>query len=250
MSPTVDRQPPYMQITDHYRRQIQDGDLAEGDRLPSVISIAEEWNVAHATAAKAISQLQVEGLILTSPRGSFVAGAGAKATSPQDRMLRARRTGSTANGSETHRVNVAEIVKPPTYVAELFALEQGEQVVRREWVTIEDTALTALTVTWHPAELADPDQVDALLYTTSSSVGTMLADLEQAVGPITRAQDFMHARSADAREAHALGLPVGAPILAGTWLAWAGDRLVEYGEYCLPPRHTLTYSYEVGGADV
>jgi GntR family transcriptional regulator len=243
MSPTVDRQPPYMQITDHYRRQIQDGDLAEGDRLPSVIAIADEWNVAHATAAKAISQLQVEGLVLTSPRGSFVASAGAKATSPQDRMLRAQRTGSTANGSETHHVNVAEVVKPPTYVAELFALEPGETVVRREWVTIEDKALTTLTVTWYPAELAD--DIDDLFSTGSGYVGPMLYKLQQTTGKITRAQDFMHARGADAREAHALGLPVGAPILAGTWLAWAGDRLVEYGEYCLPPRHTLTYSYDV-----
>jgi GntR family transcriptional regulator len=232
-----------MQITDHYRRQIQDGDLAEGARLPSVAAIADEWNVAHATAAKSISQLQVEGLIITSPRGSFVAGTGAKATSPQDRIARARRTGSTSSAGETHHINAAEIVTPPAYVAELFALEPGDPVVRREWVTVDGKALTTLTVTWYPAELAG--RVPDLMSTASSSVGVMLGQLENAAGPVTRAQDFMHARGADAREAHALGLPIGAPILAGTWLAWAGDRLVEYGEYCLPPRHTLTYSYDV-----
>jgi GntR family transcriptional regulator len=242
MPPRIDRSPPYMQITDHYRRQIQDGGLAEGDRVPSVAAIAQDWGVAHATAAKAIAQLQVESLVVTSPRGSFVAGSGAKATSPQNRIARARRGGSTAAVSEIHHVSAAEIVSAPTYVAELFALEPGERVVRREWVTIEDKCLRALTVTWHPAELAERVP---LLSTEQSSVGLMLGHLEQFAGKVTRGQDFVHARAADAREASALGIPIGSPILAGTWLSWSGDRLMEYGEYCLPQRHTLTYSYTV-----
>lgn len=243
MAPSVSRRPPYMQITDHYRRQIQDGDLTEGARLPSVATIAETWSVAHATAARAVAQLQVEGLIVTSPRGSFVAGSGAKATTPQDRLARARRSGSTAAAGEAHHVTAAEIVTPPTYVAELFSLEPGEQVVRREWVTLEDKTATTLTVTWYPADLAE--QVDDLLSTGSGYVGPMLYKLQQATGQVTRGQDFMHARAADTREASRLGLPIGSPILAGTWLAWSGERLVEYGEYCLPPRHTLTYTYDV-----
>ena len=234
-----------MQITDHYRQQIHDGDLAEGARLPPLTAIAKEWSVAHATAQKAIGQLQVEGLIITSPRGSFVAGAGAKATSPQYRIERSRRTGSTDANGEHHHINVAEIVEPPTYVADLFALEPDAQVVRREWITIENKTLRTLTVTWHPADLAET--VPTLLSTEQSSVGPLLRQIEEVTGPITRGRDYFHARGADAREASALGLPVGSAIAAGTWLAWSGDRLVEYGEYCLPPRHTLSYPYDVGG---
>jgi len=242
MAPHVRRTAPYMQITDHYRQKIADGEFAEGDRLPTVVDIASEWNVAHATAAKSIAQLQVEGLIMTSPRGSFVAGAESKATTPQDRFARARRTRSTASKGEHHHVNVAELVVAPTYVAELFGLEPGAQVIRREWVTIEDGSLRALTVTWYPAELAERAP---LLSMEQSTVGPMLRHLEQHYGKIERGRDFVHARGADAREASALGLPIGSPIAAVTWLAWRGERLMEYGESCLPPRHTLTYSYDV-----
>lgn len=244
MSPHVSRpSPPYMQITDHYRQLIQDGVLSEGDRLPPVAEVSKEWGVAHATAAKAVAQLQVEGLIITSPRGSFVAGKGAKATSPQSRLMRSRRTGSVSANGEAHHVNAAEIVVAPTYVAELFALDPGAEIIRREWVTIEDKTLRALTVTWHPAELAE--QVPDLLSTAPGVVGPLLSQIEAATGPITRGRDFVHARGSDAREASALGLPVGTAIAAGTWLAWSDDRLMEYGEYCLPPRHTLTYSYDL-----
>lgn len=246
MPPHISRPPPpYMQITDHYRQQIQDGELAEGARLPTVAAVAADWGVAHATAAKGMAQLQVEGLIVTSPRGSFVASGGANATSPQSRIERLRRTGSVSANGEQNHVNVAEIVKPPTYVAELFALEPDALVVRREWVTVENKSLRTLTVTWYPADLAE--QVPGLLSTEPSSVGPLLRQIEEVTGTITRGRDYFHARGADAREASALGLPVGTAIAAGTWLAWSGDRLVEYGEYCLPPRHTLSYPYDVGG---
>lgn len=248
MPPHLNRPPPpYMQITDHYRAQIQDGFLGEGIRLPSVAAIATEWNVAHATAAKAVAQLQVEGLITTSPRGSFVTAQGAKATTPRDRLTRAHRSGRTSSPRETHHVNAAELVVAPTYVAELFALEPGGRVVRREWVTVEDGNARDLTVTWYPAEFAEKAW---MLSTSPASVGGILRGVEAVAGPVTRGRDFMHARAADAREASALGLPIGSPILAGTWLAWAGDRLMEYGEYCLPPRHTLTYDYEVPDWDI
>lgn len=236
-----------MQITDHYRRQIHDGDLIEGARLPPLTAIAKEWGVAHATAQKAVGQLQVEGLIITSPRGSFVAGADAKATSPQYRIERSRRTGSIDANGEHHHVNIAEITEPPTYVADLFDLDPDVQVVRREWITIENKALRTLTVTWYPADLAE--QVPQLLSQENSSVGPLLRQIEEVTGSITRGRDYFHARGADAREASALGLPVGTAIAAGTWLAWSGERLVEYGEYCLPPRHTLSYPYDVGDTD-
>jgi GntR family transcriptional regulator len=245
VSPKVNRPvAPYMQVTDHFRRQIQDGSLCEGDRLPAVAAIARDWGVAHATAAKAVQQLQVEGLISTSPRGSFVAAKAARASSQYDRIMRARRTGSISSTDEHHTVAAAEVIDPPAYVADLLDLEPNEQVVRREWVSIENTALRALTVTWYPASLVD--QVPELLTKTNSSVDQLLHRLEQTLGPVAKGRDFYHARGADRREASALGLPVGSAILAGTWILWsAAGHLSEYGETCLPPRSTVSYPYEI-----
>jgi GntR family transcriptional regulator len=251
MSPRIERPAPaFMQVTDFYRRQIQDGTLPEGAKLPTVAAIEREWGIARATAARAISQLQVEGLIYTSPRGSFVAGQGAKALSPRDRLARYRSTGTLAGVHEHHRVTAAEVVSAPTYVAELFGIDLGGEVIRREFVTIENKSIRSLTVTWHPGDLAEllPD----LLARESSKIGLRLTQIEAVTGRVTHGRDFMHARGADARESSALGLPNGTSVQALTWL-WNADgdgdtRLVEYGEACLPPRHTLTYNY--AGDDV
>lgn len=247
--PRIERQPPpYMQITDHLRRLIVDGELAEGDQLPSVAKVAKEWSVAHATAARALSQLQVEGLITTTPsRGSFVAGKDSKANSPQDRIGRSHRIGTTAANGEHHHVRIADVRKAPAYVAELFDIDPDGTVVYREWVTVEHGQLRSLNVTWHPGELAE--QIPDLLEKESSKVGGVLAEVEKVTGKATRARDFYHGRGSDARESSALGLPVGTAILAMTWLVWAredgGDRLIEYGESCLPPRHTVSYPYDI-----
>ncbi|GAA0429659.1 TetR/AcrR family transcriptional regulator C-terminal domain-containing protein [Streptomyces luteireticuli] len=66
--------PPYQRIADDIRRRIAAGDLAPGDRIPSTRRIAQDWGVALATAARALTTLQQEGLIQARPRvGSVVA---------------------------------------------------------------------------------------------------------------------------------------------------------------------------------
>lgn len=246
MNPQLDRPaPPYAQIADRYRQQIHDGALAEGQRLPPVLEIARDFGVSAATAAKAMAQLQVEGLIWSSPRGSWVAGAGAKATSPQTRVYRSREPDrTTAATGETYEITAVELVTAPAYVSELLGLDDPPEVIRREWVTSEDKTPRALTVTWYPAELSR--HVTPLLSRQPEDVGPMLSHIEAVTGPAARGRDYMHARGADHREASALRVPVGTAILAGTWLLWAEDgSLIEYGEYVLPPRHTLSYPYEV-----
>lgn len=248
MTPRIERSdPPYVQITDYFRQQIQDGRLPDGAKLPPIAEIAKTWSVAHATAAKAVSQLQVEALITSSPRGSFVSGKATKASTTYDRLMRARRAGNLDAAGEHHRVTAAESIEAPTYVAELLDLEPGAQVIRREFATIADGSVRALTVTWYPVSLAD--EVPDLLSRENSKVGTLLTSIEEVTGKVTKGRDFHHARGADAREASTLGLPVGAAILASAWLLWAatedGDRLVEYGEACLPSRATISYPYEI-----
>lgn len=247
--PRIERQPPpYAQITDHYRRMIIDGTLTEGAPVPSVTKVAKEWKVAHATAARAMSQLQVEGLITSSTKGSFVAARDARASSPQDRISRSHRIGTTDAADEKHTLRAAAVVPAPAYVAELFDVPPGSEVVRREWTTGEDIDHPrSLTVTWHPAAFVP--QVPDLLDMDPSKVGTLLSRIEAVAGKAKRARDFYHGRGADARESTALKLPVGAAILAMTWLVWseeAGeDRLIEYGESCIPPRHTVSYPYDI-----
>ncbi|SEH00403.1 regulatory protein, tetR family [Nonomuraea solani] len=56
------------------RQRIADGRLRPGDRVPSTRQLARDWGVALATAAKALTLLAQEGVVVAEPRvGTIVA---------------------------------------------------------------------------------------------------------------------------------------------------------------------------------
>jgi GntR family transcriptional regulator len=65
--------PPWQQLADLLRKQITSGELAPGDRLPSIMKLSEEHKLAPVTVRKAIVQLQREGLVESQTGwGTFV----------------------------------------------------------------------------------------------------------------------------------------------------------------------------------
>jgi GntR family transcriptional regulator len=64
---------PWRQIAQIFRDRIATGELTPGDRLPSIRSISQEYEVATTTAQKVLEALRDEGLVVTSPMGTFVA---------------------------------------------------------------------------------------------------------------------------------------------------------------------------------
>jgi GntR family transcriptional regulator len=67
---------PWRQLAGLLRESIESGELAPGARLPSIASLAQEHELAVTTVQKAIQALKDEGLIVTSPMGTFVAREG------------------------------------------------------------------------------------------------------------------------------------------------------------------------------
>jgi DNA-binding GntR family transcriptional regulator len=66
--------PPYRQLAAIIRGQIESGELARGQQLPSVIKLAEQYDVAVPTVRKAITLLKAEGLVTgVAGYGTFVA---------------------------------------------------------------------------------------------------------------------------------------------------------------------------------
>jgi GntR family transcriptional regulator len=55
--------PPWEQLASILRSKIQAGELQPGDRIPSVLGLAEEYRLARGTVTKALDQLKREGLI-------------------------------------------------------------------------------------------------------------------------------------------------------------------------------------------
>ena len=59
---------PYQQIEEQIRAAIQRGDLAPGTPLPTVRQLADDLNVAPNTVARAYSDLQNDGWVLSEGR--------------------------------------------------------------------------------------------------------------------------------------------------------------------------------------
>jgi GntR family transcriptional regulator len=232
------------QITEHYRQLVRDGQLKPGDRLPSSRLLAEEHDVSEPTARAVLSALRVGGYTVTTQRGSYVAPRPSVANSPQDRLRRAVRIGTTTADTETQHVTAAELIEAPTYIAEIYDLEPGDQVVRREYVIRTGDHVTALHVDWYPATFAV--HVPALLSKGERTGGELLTAIEQATGrTVSHGRDAVRGRSADTREARLMEIEVGAAILAGAH-AWSdNDGLIVYGEWCLPSNMEIGFVYEL-----
>ncbi|HSF36200.1 MAG TPA: GntR family transcriptional regulator [Nocardioides sp.] len=69
--------PPFEQVREAIRGQVDSGELEPGFRLPPVRSLATELDLAANTVARAYKELEALGVVETRGRaGTFVAGAG------------------------------------------------------------------------------------------------------------------------------------------------------------------------------
>jgi len=84
-----DARPIYAQIVAHYRRQITEGILRAGERMPSVRELAAELAINPNTIQRAYRELEMEGWIASvSGKGSFVCGVPAEAEQNDRDLLR------------------------------------------------------------------------------------------------------------------------------------------------------------------
>lgn len=72
-----DPRPPYVQVADALRTEIQSGRYAPGQKLPSVRALAERFSVAPMTLTGALRMLKDEGVVSSvHGRGTFVREGG------------------------------------------------------------------------------------------------------------------------------------------------------------------------------
>lgn len=72
-------QPRWRQVHEIIKARIVTGEYQPGERIPSLIALVEEFEIANVTAQKVMRALRQDGLIRTEPgMGSFV-------TTPEER---------------------------------------------------------------------------------------------------------------------------------------------------------------------
>jgi len=234
----LERDAPYVQIIEHYRKLIASGQLRDGDMLPSGREIAAEFGVSIATAAKVATGLQALGLVTPRP------GAGTVVTAPRPPADRAQGgpivitladRGPARAGHNAH-VLEAGLVQAPQAVARQLGAGPLAQVIRRRQAAVRDGATAAVLTSWYPASLAET--CPALL--DNSLPGDQISAYRPAWG-----QDWLSARPPTSAEARQFGIKRGSPVLVAHSRRFdAADTVIEYAELIARADIRVEYRYE------
>ena len=197
--------PLYIQLADLFRQRIVKGIWQEGEKLPSLEKLGEEFQVARVTVRQAIDRLTRDGLV--SPqrgRGTFVTGA------PQDnRWLRVETTlqslADVYRDTQPTILNIDESAtrRPLVYEADGVAAEQYVYMRRihahqgRPYCVI-DIYLDAAIFALDPARFRTQTVIPLLM--------------EMPAVKIVAARQLLKISTADLEVARHLKTPVNAPV--------------------------------------
>lgn len=122
----------YADIAAEYRQKIKDGDLRPGDPLPTVNEMAQDYDVARNTAARAFSLLKTEGLIVTRAGAGTVVAEPSTVVSGVDRLDRMARNGRRYGPGEVstdheYRLSAAHDAR----VCKALDIEPGDEILLR-----------------------------------------------------------------------------------------------------------------------
>ncbi|WP_210744692.1 GntR family transcriptional regulator [Nocardia flavorosea] len=206
-----------MQIAEHYRQLIKNGELSEGAKLPSVAEVAGDWKVATATASKALGQLRAEGFVRSNNQGTFVS-IGHKQTTGPDRLQMLRATGNGFRPGETAEIVSSGMTAADNEVAESLGLPVESDVIQRRRIYRDDLGIVAVSTSWLPGDLADP--APELLSTAPLPKMTFGLVEDRTGRRVVRRRDLVAIRPAPSDVAEVLGVAVGADCLTMANLYW------------------------------
>ena len=197
--------PKYLQIAQHLRDQIVRGDLPAGAEVPSERQLAESWNVARPTAARALETLRRDGLVASRQgAGTYVLGSEAPRRASY-RYYRFKERGAQYGPDEEMRSVSASIVVAPDYVRAALRLSPKSKATMRRRLIFRGNDPAEISTSWWPAELAKiaPKLLEPV---TLGGIGSVRY-VESVTGRIaTYAHDRVGARLAAADEAQDLAL--------------------------------------------
>ncbi|WP_214415587.1 GntR family transcriptional regulator [Sphaerisporangium fuscum] len=217
LDPTSDRAV-FRQIADHIRDAIEQGTLAEGEKVPSEAQLMQHYGVARMTIRNALQVLQGEGLTVAEHgRGVFVRSHPPVRRLASDRFARRHREqGKAAFIAETEgaggkpTVDSIKITEeaPPANVAALLRLSEGDQVIRRSRRYLINGQPVETAVSYIPAEIARGTRIAE----ADSGPGGIYARIEELGYRLDHFVEEIKSRMPLREEMRALKLAPGVPV--------------------------------------
>ncbi|MFE9106866.1 GntR family transcriptional regulator [Actinomadura geliboluensis] len=243
--------PAYLRIADDLRRQIADGRLVPGDRVPSRYKLAGEHGVSDRVAVEAVRLLVSEGYVVSrSGSGTYVRRR------PQVRRLTSAwyrangRAGSPfradmeAQGHEGTWLSGSETDKASPDVAERLRVPVGEPVMVTRYTFFAGDQPVMLSTSWEPLDLTWGTPV--MLPEEGPHAGAGVVARMRAIGrDVAQATEVVTARPVLADEAERLRAPMGSVVMV-IRRTYTGDRPVETADIVVPAdRYELSYTVPV-----
>lgn len=207
--------PLYHQIYLILREQILEGDY-DHKPLPGELVLAEQFNVSRVTMRRAIQDLVSEGLVARGRgKGTFVKPRTPTSAAGQSQLLSASamRLQASGDSSDLQLITSKRII-PTSDVARALHLPSDaivEQLVRiRQFDEQPMAHLTSYI----------PEELSGRICRRRLRERPILMLLEEAGVKVAKAKQSINAKLADSTVAYALGVPVGAPLLAITRVAY------------------------------
>ncbi|MFI0449368.1 GntR family transcriptional regulator [Actinomadura sp. 6N118] len=247
-------QPAYLRIADDLRRQIVDGRLAPGDRVPSRHELAHDHGVSDRVAVEAVRLLTAEGYLEARPgAGTFVRAR------PEVRRLsrswyREDRGGSPfaadmeSQGRASTWRSSSETTTATPAIAERLDIATGDPVMRTRYVFLADDQPVMASTSWEP--LAITRGTPVMFPEKGPHAGLGVVARMRLIGvEVTRVSEIVTARAIMAEEVERLGEPLGS-IMMVVQRTYAGDRPVETADIVVPvDRYELSYVIPIAHAD-
>jgi DNA-binding GntR family transcriptional regulator len=216
----------HVQISEHIRLRIADGEWPPHYRLKSEPELAQEFGVSRGTVRRALATLIEEGLLRqVRGRGTFVTSTVIEPAIAQKLSTLSEDFASQGVVTST-RVRESSLITPPRPVAALLDVAPGTQVLRLVRVRSTEQGPVALLFNFVRTDLAPG--IEKVDFTASSLFGA----LEGAYGlKIASARRTFSAEAASREVAEALSLAEGAPVQYLQQVTYlADDRPVEYSD--------------------
>lgn len=232
----------YADIAAHFRKQIEDGTLAPGDRLPTLRDVMSEFDVAQQTASRAYKALKAEGLTQATTGGGTAVVDNRRSNNISSRVRSWANTGRALAADETSQIVEIGTVSADEAVATRLEVQPGSPVYVRRRVVSRGGAITHLTSSYYPSEVieATPELTQPV-----STGGSRELAAERLGADQDRALEEVTSRLATEDERSALGLTSAGPVVVTqvTRTVWLTDgRVVEVAVKVCPGATVLPWS--------
>jgi GntR family transcriptional regulator len=246
-------------IADDLRAEIAAGRIPPGGKLPVNRELADRYGVARATAERAVSLLEAEGLVVSRHgSGTYVRRLHPVRRLGPDRYARHRwqhtvvdayaddRPGSDHAEQQGSQTQTVELVPADERVAEAFGIAPGTLVYERARVVTREGVATHIMTSYYPPGTVDGTPLtDPRPGIAGSSGGfEVLAALGLVPHQIT---EDLFARMPAASEARVLDLPPGEPVVElHRTTRTAEGRVIEYARGVhAASRFVWSFTYDI-----